>query len=278
MVTDSPRFYTASMMVVFTDLDGTLLDHHTYSFEPALVALQRLRELDVPVVFVTSKTFPEVEFWRRELNNHSPFVVENGAAVFAPKGHPTLPQAVTGPHEEYEMVEFGVSYGELTGALKDAARDSGCRVQGFADMSAGEVSRSCQISLEQATLAKARRYDEAFRLIEGDVEALQRAIERRGMRLTRGGRFFHVTGQNDKAGAVFLLIRAYRRLGSVETIGIGDGPNDIGFLHLVDHAVLLDSPLFDEVRNRVPYARTAASGPEGWNEAILELLKYRLHG
>lgn len=265
-------------MVVFTDLDGTLLDHHTYSFEPALRALERLRELDIPVVFVTSKTFPEVDFWRRELNNHSPFIVENGAAVFAPRGRPALPKEVSRPYEEYEMVEFGVPYGGLTAALKAAASESGCRVRGFADMSVREVSRICQISLEQAVMAKARRYDEAFQVIEGGVEVLQRAVERRGMKLTRGGRFFHITGHNDKVDGVLLLIRAYRQLGAIETIGLGDGPNDTGFLNVVDHAVLIDSPLAGELRKRVPRAQAAASGPEGWNEAVLELLAARLQG
>ncbi len=263
------------MMVVFTDLDGTLLDHHTYSFEPALRALERLRELQIPVVLVTSKTFPEVDFWRRELNNRGPFIVENGGAVFAPKEGSLFPKEVTRPYEEYEMVEFGVPYGDLTAALKAAASESGCRVRGFADMSVREVSFICQLSLEQAAMAKARRYDEAFELIEGRVEALQRAVEQRGMKLTRGGRFFHITGHNDKVDGVLLLIRAYRQLGAIETIGLGDGPNDTGFLNVVDHAVLIDSPVVHELRKRVPRARVAASGPGGWNEAVLELLGCR---
>jgi len=122
-------------------------------------------------------------------------------------------------------------------------------------------------------MAKARRYDEAFRLVKGNAEALQHATEKRGMRLTQGGRFFHITGQNDKADAVFLLINAYRQLGRIETVGIGDGPNDTEFLKLVDHAVLLDSPVAHQLQKRVPRARVVAAGPEGWSEAINELLE-----
>ena len=40
--------------LVFTDLDGTLLDHETYSFEAARTTLERLEELSVPVVFNTA--------------------------------------------------------------------------------------------------------------------------------------------------------------------------------------------------------------------------------
>lgn len=48
--------------LVSTDLDGTLLDHHTYSWHAALPALQKCSELAIPVVLNTSKTLAEVEW------------------------------------------------------------------------------------------------------------------------------------------------------------------------------------------------------------------------
>jgi mannosyl-3-phosphoglycerate phosphatase len=48
-------------LAVFTDLDGSLLGHHTYSFENALPALEHIREQRIPLVYITSKTRPEVE-------------------------------------------------------------------------------------------------------------------------------------------------------------------------------------------------------------------------
>ena len=38
----------ASQLVLFSDLDGTLLDHESYSFDAARPALDRLRREDVP--------------------------------------------------------------------------------------------------------------------------------------------------------------------------------------------------------------------------------------
>jgi predicted mannosyl-3-phosphoglycerate phosphatase (HAD superfamily) len=81
-----------------------------------------------------------------------------------------------------------------------------------------------------------------------------------------------VTGPNDKAEAVLLLIDAYRQTGPIRSIGLGDGFNDAGFLNLVDHPVLLDSPSLGQLLKRVPRARTAAAGPAGWNEAVLGIL------
>ncbi|MFQ5696467.1 MAG: mannosyl-3-phosphoglycerate phosphatase, partial [Terriglobia bacterium] len=47
-------------LIVFTDLDATLLDHQTYSWAAAEPALRRLRLLGIPLVFCTSKTRAEV--------------------------------------------------------------------------------------------------------------------------------------------------------------------------------------------------------------------------
>jgi mannosyl-3-phosphoglycerate phosphatase len=260
------------MIVIFTDLDGTLLDSETYSHHAALPALERARSRGVPVVFVTSKTFAEVEVLRRSIGNDSPFVVENGAAIFAPAGSLQLRPGLMKSHENYDVAEIGTPYIELTHILKTAAREAGCRLRGFADMTVEEISLESGLDLEQASLARQRGYDEPFLLDEGDPEALRRAIERRGAQLVRGGRFFHITGSHDKETAVALLIDAYRQKGRLQTIGLGDGPNDIGFLSLVDHPVILDSPFADDLKRRIPMAIHAGPGASGWNQAVLRLL------
>ena len=261
------------MLIVFTDLDGTLLDSTTYSFHLAVPALRELKHQLASVILVSSKTLQEVELWRNRVESRSPFIVENGGAVFANRGNPALPAGVARPYGEYDMVEFGVSYPSLTRALKSEASEAACRVRGFADMDVREISRICDLPLKQAAFAKSRHYDEPFLIIEGNLAELQTAVQRRGLRLTRGGRFFHITGRHDKADAVQLVIDAYRRMGPVRTVGIGDSLNDTGFLNIVDHPILLESPALDDVRRCVPRARIAPSGPGGWNESVLEILE-----
>jgi predicted mannosyl-3-phosphoglycerate phosphatase (HAD superfamily) len=88
-------------------------------------------------------------------------------------------------------------------------------------------------------------------------------VERLGLRLTRGGRFFHITGRGDKADAVRVLIDAYGPLGPPHTIGLGDGPNDEGFLKLVDYPVLPESAFSEHLRARIPHARIATARSAG---------------
>ena len=75
------------MLVIYTDLDGTLLDHETYSFDAARQALDRLQAQAIPLIFCTSKTRSETEMWRARMQNAHPFIVENGGALFVPAGY-----------------------------------------------------------------------------------------------------------------------------------------------------------------------------------------------
>jgi len=223
------------MKVVFTDLDGTLLDRDSCDYRPALPALERLRHEGVPIVFVTSKTRAETEYWRARLDNSHPFVVENGGAAIIPAG------SIAGAPER---IEFGDRYQDLVAALERASTASGCPVRGFHSMSAAEIAKLCGLPPDLAELARRREYDEPFEILDpGRAPALLAAIESQGKRWTRGGRFHHILGAHDKGTAVRALIALYRQAhGEVRSYGFGDAPNDAPFLAAVDQPSIVRSP------------------------------------
>lgn len=53
-------------IIIFTDLDGTLLDV-VYSYHAANEALHSIREQDIPLVICSSKTRAEIEFFDIDL-------------------------------------------------------------------------------------------------------------------------------------------------------------------------------------------------------------------
>lgn len=78
----------------------------------------------------------------------------------------------------------------------------------------------------------------------------------------------------DKGEAIQRLIALYKALRvDVKTVGLGDSPNDFSMLRTVDHPVLLGAPgRFPELKaelHRLTLVEKA--GPQGWNEAVLEL-------
>ena len=264
------------MIAVFTDLDGTLLDARTYAWEAARPAIDRLRELNIPWVFVTSKTRAEVEHWRAITGNEHPFIVENGGAAFVPCGYFPFSVPDSSTRGGYEVIDWGRSYVEVTAGLRAAARISSCPVRGFHDMTVDEIAVLSDLPPDQAALAKQREYDEPFQVLnEEKLTDLMRAIGHLGFEWTRGGRFFHISGHHDKALAVNTLVRLYSQWhGPLMTVGLGDSLNDVPLLHSVEVPVLVQSHHSREVQAAAPVSIvTDQPGPEGWNQAILDLLR-----
>ncbi len=267
------------MLVIFSDLDGSLLDHKSYSYDAARPALALIKEMRIPLVLVTSKTRAEVEVWQEKLDNHHPFIVENGGALYLPSDYFPLTFQAPTYRSGYAVIEFGTPYEDLVETLCLASSESRCRVVGFHEMSVEEVSLRCEISLEQAFLAKQREYDEPFEILDPWAERLLDCVESRKKRWTRGGRFYHILGANDKAHCVRLLMHFFQRVyGEVTTVGLGDSLNDARFLKVVDFPIVLRSADSAQVRARVPRARLAdCPGPDGWNRAVLDILQGSEH-
>ena len=262
-------------VVVVSDLDGTLLDHETYSADAAVPALDRLRDAGIPLVLCTSKTRAELEPLRQALGNTHPFIVENGGDVFVPLGYFPFAIDAAERRDGYDVLVLGDRYEDLVAALRRASAASGVAVRGFAGMTDDEVARETGLSRLAAQAARQREFDEPFVIGDADRESdLLRAIEREGAGWTRGGRFHHIMGGSDKARAVRVLLDLYRRqLGAIRAVGLGDAPNDASFLQVVDVPILVRSPRIGRLRQLVPGgAVTPLDGPAGWNAAILAVL------
>jgi mannosyl-3-phosphoglycerate phosphatase family protein len=269
-----------SQPIIFTDLDGTLLDHETYSFSAAMPALERIRERHIPLVFCSSKTRAEIEIWRKRLENHDPFISENGGAIFMPVSY--FPENDIGglwPKTEtidgYCVLVLGTPYPVLRRALEDL-RMNGFDVKGFGDMSVPEVTEVTGLSGEEAELAKRREFDETFIFHgdQGEIEALLRPIREKGLRCAQG-RFYHLMGDHDKGKAIDILKRLYqRKFGDIISLALGDSPADVPMLEKVDYPVLVRNYRGEHDRRiSLPnLIKAEGIGPEGWNKAILELL------
>lgn len=266
--------------IIFTDLDGSLLDHESYSYEAAGPALAEVETQQIPLIFCTSKTRREVEAARSRLGNRDPFIVENGAAIFVPHGYFSFPIPASRSDQTYLVIELGVPYSKVVAALRRASERSRCRVRGFHDMTTPEVASRCGLTLQEAALAKSREYDEPFDVLSespAEICGLLNRIEQEGLTWTRGGRFYHIRGRHNKGRAARILAGLFRRLNpAIATVGLGDGPNDISLLDAADVPIVIPSrqraPL-GGWRNSATSWRTAPyPGPRGWNQAVLQLL------
>ena len=144
-------------------------------------------------------------------------------------------------------------------------------------MAADEIEALTGLTGPEAVLAKRREYDEPFLLANpASLPAVEEFAAAVGLRITRGGRFFHLTGDNDKGKAVRRLREVFENAGarSLKTVGVGDSPNDLPLLENVDYPVLVQQPgcRYDPSIKMSRLIRAPGEGPEGWSAAILGLL------
>lgn len=266
-------------LIIFTDLDGTLLDHATYSFEAALPALQLIKEKEIPLVICSSKTRKEIEYYREKMGNAHPFVTENGGGIFIPKTYFNFKiQSSNFKVEEdfdYQIIRLGALYSDLRRAIEELRGES-FHIQGFGDMAIEELAGITNLGIHEAKMAKDRDFDEPFVFdgTEEETKLLIKSIKHKGFNFTRG-RFFHILGDSDKGKAVSILIDLYKKaFGDIVTVALGDNPNDIPMLERVDYPMIVQKPdgSYDPSINVPHLIRAAGKGPAGWNEAIAKLL------
>jgi mannosyl-3-phosphoglycerate phosphatase len=247
--------------IIFTDLDGTLLDHDTYSFEAALPMLDFIKRHKIPLVIVTSKTKEEVLRIQKRLALKEPFIVENGAGIFIPS------------EEGYEMVAMGFDYEYIRSCFTQYAKS--VQMVGFYDMKEEEVAKYTNLSIENASDAKKRTFTEPFILKdESRLDELRKMANADQLDIVQGGRFYHfITRGQDKAHAIKFLIDHYEKSSGEQfkTIALGDSANDLTMLQSVDTPVLIPHSDGTFIACSIEgIIKAPFPGPKGWNSVLKE--------
>ncbi len=249
-------------IVVFTDLDGSLLDRK-YSYRAAKPIINELLTLGVSFVFCSSKTRAEIEFYCRALGIVEPFAAENGSAIFLPKGY--FAQSCYGTRRtgNYEVIELGLRYETVRRRLSAVRLRANAVLVGFGDLSPKEIASETGLPLHLARLAKKREYDEPFRILSGDERAVLDAIEQEGLTCSRGDRYLHILGRTDKGKATAILSGLFKKeFGEILTFGVGNSQNDW--------------PLLDEVNVPVfvPIGAFSNGISEAWKKVLQKVKDY----
>ncbi len=228
--------------IIFSDLDGTILNEN-YSFEDVRSEIARLIALNIPIVLCSSKTRAEIEYYRKKLSIHSPFISENGAAIFLPKGSFKIETAFTKQTGQFDIVELGITYSSIRKKFNEIKKTLADEIIGFGDMTAEEIAKDSGLPIELAKLAKQREYSEPFCYNGKQETELFSSIRKDGWRISKGGKYFNLSGDHDKGKAVLLLKELYsKRFENLRTVGVGNGPNDAEMLDAVDESFFIVQP------------------------------------
>lgn len=272
--------------LIFTALEGALVDTRTDSYAGAEEALSELEERKIAFVLLTSRTREEIEPIRRKMGHNHPFVTENGGGIFFPDGYFSLRIPGVVRTARYLSIAQGRPYAEVCEALDDIAEECSVGVAGFHHMSLREIADNTGLRPRSAELARAREFDEPFYFTSADDKAVARFVEvarERGFDTRRGPTFWHFSAKCDPARAVRTLSQLFREATHIKLrlVGIGGSQQDLPWLRAVDHAILLPdsgegAKSFEGPQESASHAKTVVTGeepgPGGWNKAILNIV------
>lgn len=261
-------------IVIFTDLDGTLLDHDSYSYAAAEPCLNYIFEHKIPLIFTSSKTAIEIEDLCKQIKLYHPFIAENGGLLAIPESYYLEGQSTT---TNYTKTVIGKSRVDIDHALETLANSY--NFISFKNMSTEELISHTGLNKQQALYANQRDCSEPLLWLDEEkyLEAFTSALLMHDLRLISGGRFHHVMGEHDKATTMKLLIKQYEKFwnNQVTSIALGDSPNDLEMLLSANYGIAIPNPCAPKmcIDNHATLEFADNLGPLGWNNSLLTLLK-----
>lgn len=270
--------HTGDLLVV-TDLDGSLLDHHDYSYSAAEPALELLEALGIPLVFASSKTREEILRLRRQMSNAHPFIVENGAAVFIPRDYFAEQPRGTEIRGDFWVREMAPPRSHWIALLERLERRFPGEYEYFFRAGVDGIAAMTGLDPARAALANAREYTEPvqWRGEQASLANFLDACREAGAQVARGGRFYSVGGDADKGRALRWLREAFalaHGIPHIEVLAAGDSDNDASMLDAADTALLIRAegrPLPRVMREQGVLVSEAV-GPAGWAEGVTQWL------
>lgn len=256
--------------IFFTDIDGTLVDHYTYSFTESQEGVDLLKAKGVPLVPVSSKTFDEICSLMMELDLVTPFVFENGCGIAYP--------GING--YRYETAGDGIKF--LRGLLPVIENHTGKKALPLTDISPENICNLTGLSMEKALLALKRKASLPF-ILEGgnllsdeEISGLKGVLSVRGAILTKGGRFNHLLpAGTGKGEAVKKVVDFYYDCMEYPLTGAaGDSLNDLEMLRAVKKGYIVRKPDGSHINEAEGLHVTESSGPAGFTEAVKDFIDY----
>jgi len=260
-------------IVIFTDLDGTLLDHDNYSYTAALPAFDYIKKNNIPLIFTTSKTSVEIEELCNQIDFYHPFIAENGGLLAVPDDYFSTEQS----SKKYKKNIIGVARKEIDSILKNLSTIY--KFKSFHDMSVDELVEHTGLKPNQAKYANQGDSTEPLLWLDEPtaLSDFTNDLKKHNLNLITGGRFHHVMGNHDKSTTMTTLLDMYKDFWNKEVISValGDSPNDFEMLHTANHGIVIPNPHAPKmcIDNHVNLIKAEHSGPQGWNDSLLALLK-----
>ena len=265
---------------IFTDLDGTLLNHDNYTLGRIKNFINKIK-LKNHIIFSTSKTFFEILEINKKLDLNFPFIVENGACIFFPNNYIFFNPNKTKFFNYKNYLGYKLS--ELSPEVIENKLYKLQKKYDFILFSQLKLDHLSKITnLKNKSLKNCTRRlftnpiywndtDERMKKFILDIKKISKTYQ-----ISKGGRFYHLLDNYDKGKALmkFLKIIKYSDKNNFKTISLGDSENDISMLEQTDYSCIVKREKVKiSLKKKTNIYYSIKKAPDGWKESIEFILK-----
>ena len=254
-----------SKILIFTDLDGSLLNRETFEFFQIKPFLKKLLSYDIFIIPNSSKTAKEIINFNDELGEKLPFIAENGSAIYSLNLiNSNFPEKINLSRELSEIIEIfnkkvPLSLKSKCTFLKDLKKKQQSEILGLpVDKIKYAINRDYTLPLK-------------FEGSKNQKEKLQRCLQSIGLTLQEGGRIINLCDKVSKSDAMNKVIKVFKKINNEKmiTVAVGDNYNDLDMLRNSDFPCLVFNDKFTlekiNINNCIVSKKPA---PEGWEEIV----------
>ncbi len=255
--------------IVVTDLDGTLLNRHTYKFTGALDAIEKLNQHQIPIILNSSKTIAETQDIREQLRNQEPFVCENGGMFCTVKNLVNELDA----EQELDIRFLGTLRKDFLDDLAAIKQELNLNYQGFSESTVEEVVAWTGLDPLSARKAMARELTEPllWKDDEKALDLLRSYLKELNLQCVQGEKFNFVAGDFNKASCFSDLRNYYSQLWQedVEIVALGSSQPNLPMLEKADISIIIPNQEGDSLKPNCSYTFWSShQASEGWQEGI----------
>ena len=254
-----------SKVIIFTDLDGTLLDRDTFKFDTILSYIKDLILKDVYIIPNSSKTRQEIENFNQELDENLSFVVENGAAIYNLNLiNASFPEKISLSRENDEILR--VFENKISNKFK-----SKCKFIKNFDVKKQMAVLGLPKERIKASLNREYSIPLLFEGSKSDKTELFKSVSDIGLSLQEGGRVINLCDKVSKSQAMKNVVKVFEKVTKEKlfTIGVGDNYNDLDMLKNSDIPCLVFNDKFTLEKININNCLVSKKpAPEGWKEVV----------
>ena len=245
-------------VLIFTDLDGSLLDKKKFHFTKAKKYIRELISKDVLIIPNTSKTENEIKLFLKELNLKLPFISENGSEIhninLIKKKFPkriTLARTKKIIYKIFEKNTDKTILDKCDFIYKMSKRNQ-TKVLGLKGKKL------------QASLKRKFTFPFIFRGSLAQKNSLLSNSNKLGISIQEGGRVMNLGDKVNKGLALRKVIKILKnnKKNNLSTIAVGDNANDLSMLKTSNYPCIISNKSIKiNNRNKIFTNRPA---PMGW--------------